>query len=90
MRDEIEQYLWRSGLVRQSVDRLRPALPRWERLLRAEGVTSIPRLPPRSYSQAESHAHNVLNLLIHQASLLRDKSGEHHLRNLTRIRPYKA
>jgi hypothetical protein len=80
MREELIEYLWRSGLVRQSV----------ERLLREEGVKSVPKLPSRSWSHEESHAHNVLNLLIQQSSPRRDKSSEHRLRNLTRIRPYKS
>jgi hypothetical protein len=90
MREELIEYLWRSGLVRQSVDRLLPDLGRWERLLREEGVKSVPKLPTRNWSHEESHAHNVLNLLIKQSSLGRDKSSEHRLRNLTRIRPYKS
>ena len=89
MVDDIERYLWRSGWVRQSVEAVRPDLPRWANRLRGRGVTSIPQLPSRSWSWQESRAHNELNLLMRQASSVRDASFEHGLRNLTGIRPYK-
>lgn len=88
--DEIVRYLWRCGLVRQSVERLVPALSRWEQFLRAQGVHAIPRLPSRSWSASESRAHNLLALLIHQSSQQRDSASEHQLRNLAGVRPYKA
>ncbi len=89
MQDAIVHYMYRSGWVHQSVEKVRPELPRWERQLRLWGISAIPPLPSRSWSHAESRAHNLLNLLMKQASQDRDKSFEHHLRNLTRIRPYK-
>lgn len=90
MLDDIVRYLWRCGLVAQSVQRLLPELPRWERYLRSMGVDAIPALPSRSWSARESHSHNLLTLLIDQSSLVRDASAEHHLRNLTGVRAYKA
>ena len=90
MQDDIVNYMRRSGLAPQSVEAVRPDLPRWETQLRSWGVTAIPRLPSRSWSHAESRAHNLLNLLIRQGSLERDKSFEHYLRNLSpEVRPYK-
>jgi hypothetical protein len=88
--DDIVRYLWRCGLVRQSVERLAPELPRWERFLRSQGVDAIPPLPSRSRSARESRAHNLLALLIDQSSLVPDGAKQHHLRNLTRVRPYKS
>ena len=89
MQEEIVRYLWRSGLVVQSVRALLPFLPRWERRLRSRGIAAIPSLPSRTWSHQEARAHNELNLLIRQASIKRDKSIEHQLRNLTRTRRYK-
>lgn len=89
MQADIIKYMYRSGWVFQSVEAVRPKLPRWERLLRTSGVTAIPTLPSRSWSAADSRAHNMLNLLMRQASKDRDKPLEHGLRNLTRVRPYK-
>lgn len=86
---EIVDYLRRSGWVQQSVERVLPDLPRWERHLRSRGVTAIPHLPSRSWSPANSRARNELILLMMQASQERDKSREHAHRNLTRVRPYK-
>jgi hypothetical protein len=90
MIDEIVDYLRRSGWVAQSVDAVLPDLPRWLRRLRSRGVTSIPQLGARSsWSPSASRAHNELNLLMRQASRVRDASLEHQLRNLNRTRPFK-
>jgi hypothetical protein len=90
MQDDIVNYLRRSGLAHQSVEAVRPDLPRWERHLRSRGVTVIPHLPSRPWSPANSRAHNELTLLMMQAHRERDGSREHEHRNLTRIRPYKS
>jgi hypothetical protein len=90
MVEDIVEYLRRSGWVQQSVEAVRPDLPRWERHLRSRCVDAIPALPSRSWSPANSRAHNELVLLMMQAHKDRDKSREHKHRNLTRIRPYKA
>ncbi len=90
MRDDIIDYLRRSGWVTQSVEAVLPEIPRWERHLRSRGVETIPRLGARSWSAAEARAHNELNLLMRQASRKRDSAVEHDLRNLTGIRPYKT
>lgn len=89
MIDEIVRYLWRNGWVPQSVERVLPNLPRWERLLRSLGVTEIPRRG-QPWSAGRSWAENHLNLLMRQASVERDPAIEHKLRNLTQIRPYKT
>ncbi len=89
MRDQLIGYLRRSGWVSQSVDAVMPELPRWERHLRKRGIATIPMLGARSWSPAEARAHNEINLLMRQASRKRDPAFEHHLRNLTAIRPYK-
>jgi hypothetical protein len=89
MVEEIIGYLRRSGWVQQSVDAVLPDLPRWERHLRSRGVDAIPALPSRSWSAANSRAHNELVLLMMQTKKDRDKAREHEHRNLTRIRPYK-
>jgi hypothetical protein len=90
MQDDIVRYLWRSGWVRQSVERVLPDLPRWERHLRSRGITAIPPLPSRSSASAESRHHNELSLLMRQGSMVRDPTIEHQLRNLTGTRPYKT
>jgi len=88
--DDLVGYLWRCGLVAQSVQRLLPDLPRWERFLRGQGVAAIPPLPSLSWTARESKAHNLLALLIDQSSLVPDAAKQHHLRNLTGVRPYKT
>jgi hypothetical protein len=90
MRDEIIHYLRRAGWVTQSVEAVLPELPRWERRLRSRGVLAIPELGVRDYSPAAARAHNEINLLMKQASGVRDAESEHALRNLTRVRPSKA
>lgn len=85
MSDDIEAYAWRSGLVRQSVEALRPLLPRAERWLRSMGVQAVPSRP----GQGPARAENLVNLFIRQAAAVRDSQGEHALRNLTGIRPFK-
>jgi hypothetical protein len=90
MQDAIVKYMYRSGWVYHSVELVRPDLHRWERQLRSWGVTAIPPLPSRSWSHADSRAHNLLNLLMRQASRKRDQSSEHYLRKLSpEVRPYK-
>jgi hypothetical protein len=89
MVEDIVEYLRRSGWVQQSVEAVRPDLPRWERHLRSRGVNAIPALPSRSWSAANSRAHNELVLLMMQAKKDRDQAREHEHRNLTRVRPYK-
>jgi len=89
MQGQIERYLWRSGWVRQSVERVLRDLPRWERHLRSRGITEIPHRGSRSWSPTKSRADNELNLLMRQAARDRDASIEHQLRNLTRIRQPK-
>ncbi|MHB8501297.1 MAG: hypothetical protein ACYDHE_10190 [Candidatus Acidiferrales bacterium] len=89
MGEQIIGYLRRSGWVSQSIDAVMPELSRWERHLRRRGIETIPMLGTRSWPPAEARAHNEINLLMRQASRDRDSAFEHHLRNLTAIRPYK-
>jgi len=89
MIDDIIWYLRRSGWVPQSVEAVRPDLPRWVRRLRSRGVTAVPALPSHGWSSENSRAHNELNLLMRQAAIVRDAALEHELRNLTGTRPYK-
>jgi hypothetical protein len=90
VREAIIEYLRRSGWVPQSVEAVLPNVPRWERQLRVRGIDAIPRLGVPAPSAAEARAHNELNLLMRQASQHRDAALEHHLRNLTGVRPYKS
>jgi hypothetical protein len=85
MRDDIVAYMWRSGLVRQSVEAAMPLIPRWERYLRSVGIDAVPRRP----GQGPARAENLLNLLIRQGSRVRDARIEHMLRNQTGVRPHK-
>lgn len=84
MVEAIRDYLRRSGWVAQSVAAVEPDLPRWVKRLRARGVTAIPRLGVLGWSPAASRAHNELNLLMRQASLVRDAELEHRLRKSDR------
>ena len=77
--------MWRSGLVRQSIEAIRPLLPRGERWLQSLGIDAVPRRP----GQRPARAENLLNLFLRQAATVRDAEVEHGLRNLTGIRPFK-
>ena len=70
-----------------SVDACRPRFPRWRSRLAVLGVEGLPPFP--ATTSAEVAATNDLLLLIKQGANTRDPSGEHNLRNLTAIRPYK-
>jgi hypothetical protein len=94
MIDAIIEYLYRSGYTPQSVESLRPDLPRWVRRLQARGVGQVPSLPvteERSWDPVDAAAHNELNLLMLQAASdhARNRALAHHLRNLTRVRGFK-
>ena len=68
--EDIEDWLYVSGLMAPSVEALRLDFPRWRRYLGERGVTEIPsRL---SADPAHADATNVLCLLARQASLVRD------------------
>jgi hypothetical protein len=83
---EIEAYV-RRYWVPQSVQRVRTKFPAWAEQLRGWGVTRIPRRgEPRSHQG--TLAINLLNMLMRQGSLERDRAFEHHLRDLTGIRPH--
>jgi hypothetical protein len=85
--DEIERWLYHSGLTAPSVEALRRHFPRWRRYLTERGVTEIPS--PLSADPVDTDPSNVLCLLVRQASLVRDPAMEHNLRNLVGVRPYK-
>jgi hypothetical protein len=86
--EDIERFLLHSGFTEPSLEAVRPYFPRWKRWIHSLGVTRIaPLLSPSG--PTDDHAANLLILLAKQASLQRDQASEHHLRNLTGIRPYK-
>jgi hypothetical protein len=94
MIDAIVDYLYRSGYTPQSVESLRPVLPRWVRRLQARGIAEVPSLPvteERSWDPVHAASDNELDLLMLQAAP--DGAGDevlaHHLRNLTRVRDFK-
>lgn len=87
----IELFLVNSGFAAQSLDAVRPDLPRWLDYLHQRGVTHIPTAPWR-VGPADTLAVNLLSQLALQASPRTDDvatSMAHNLRNLTNTRPYK-
>ncbi len=91
--DDLEWYLRRRvGLVAQSVEKLRPKLPRWLRRLQLEyGFLSMPRYPYEGWTQHQvATFDNVMSLMLKEDKK-NDSKGAHHLRNLIRLpgRPYK-
>jgi hypothetical protein len=82
----IESFAYRSGLVYQSVEALRPEFPRWVRYLRQHGVRQIPASP----LTGDGYASSLLSLLIRQGSAVRDARFEHNLRDITGSGPTKA
>ena len=90
MRADIIDYLVRSGWVYQSIEAVKPDLPRWEARLRERGVRTISRLPSGNSTPAEAQAHNELNLLMLQVRPDRGGSLGHDLRNLTHVRRHKS
>jgi hypothetical protein len=85
--ERIEQFLLNSGLVAQSVEALRPKFARWARYLHEQGVEEIPTSPWAAY--ADPHGVNLLCKAVKEVALVKDSSGAHELRNLTRVRPCK-
>lgn len=71
-----------------SVEAYRRAFPRWRARLISLGVDRVPPFP--AYSSADVRATNHLTLLIKQGAAVRDPAGEHNIRNLTGVRPYKG
>ena len=86
--DDLIRFLISSGCVSQSVERLRPELPRWERWLQKRGHAAVPDLRnARWWTWAEIRAGNDVNLLMNQAA--GNQPMGHMLRNLTGVRRYK-
>jgi hypothetical protein len=90
MQEAIVHNLHRSGWVAQAVQAVLPELPRWERRLRDRGIMYV----SHRFRHGPGHGlspklFNELNLLMGQASTIRDPSLEHQLRNLTGVRPFK-
>ncbi len=78
-----------SGLTPQSIDRLRPVLPRWARHLQHAGFVAVPDLRyGATWSADDIRTSNRINLQLSQAA--KNESVAHSLRNLTRVRPYKV
>ncbi len=87
--DDIEHWLYCSGLITPSVDSLRSAFPRWRRQLLARDVARIPS-SPWSADARDTLANNMLSLFVRQASSERNAEIEHNLRDLVGVRPYKG
>jgi hypothetical protein len=90
-KDRIELFLVNSGFAAQSLDAVRPDLPRWLRYLRERGVTYIPTSPWTSGPHAL--AANLISQLALQASPRKDsiaRATRHHLRDLTGTPPCKG
>jgi hypothetical protein len=88
--EEIDDFLRQSGFTEPSLEAIRGGYPRIRRYLESLGVTRIaPLLAPAG--AADDRAASLLCLLAKQAmdDDRRNKASEHHLRNLTGIRPYK-
>ena len=88
---DLEHYAFRRlGLVTQSVDNLRPKLPRWRRRLEGLGFAEVPQFPYQGWAPSRvAQFYNLMALWLKQAAK-NDPSGAHGLRNLTRTRPFKA
>lgn len=87
--EALDNFLLMSAHTWPSVEALRPEYARWRRWLESEGFDEVP--PLRTQDPKGADAINHLCLLAKQASKNRDDpAGEHHLRNLTRVRPWKS
>lgn len=90
--DDLERYaVRRFGLVAQSIERLRPKLPRWIRTLHAYGFRAMPRYPYDGWSpRAVALFDNVMAMMLKQ-DVKNDPEGAHRLRNLIGLpgRPFK-
>ena len=73
---DIEAYLYRSGLIGQSVANMRPFFPRWRRQLLKNGIDRI--------SLHDARANNLMTLFVNEAMPLehQDKEKMHNLRNI--------
>lgn len=93
--DALIEYIFWSGYGLQSVDAMRPQVPRGVSWLRAMGVTRSPLHGTSNLSHYEAaRSHNLINLWLLQARPTRDTAAEHEMRNLlvglgTGVRPYK-
>lgn len=91
--DDLEWYaVRRLGLVAQSIERLRPTLPRWLRTLHAYGFRTMPRYPYDGWSpRAVALFDNLMAMMLKQEAK-NDPAGAHHLRNLVGLkgRPFKT
>jgi hypothetical protein len=85
---DFEQFLFDSAVTELSMPALRPLFPRWRSFLLSKGIPAIPS--PRSTAPADARAVNLMSLLVKQAMLERNSAGEHALRDLTLVRPYKG
>ena len=91
---DLERYaIRRLGLVAQSVEQLRPKLPRWLRRLREEyGFESVPTYPYERWPIHRVALFDNLMALWLKQDARNDSKGAHNLRNLIGLpgRPYKV
>jgi hypothetical protein len=85
--DEIRRWILHSGVGASSPALLEPDLPRWERRLRAKGITIV--TPPTFRGPHDRRADDWLSLWVMQRMAVRDAAREHALRNHTGTRQYK-
>lgn len=87
--EQFEHFLFsHCGMTAPSVVEYRAQFPRWRRRLASLRIDRLPPFP--AFSPPDVAATNHLLLLIKQGAKFRDPAGEHNLRDLTRVRPYKG
>lgn len=84
----LERFLTFSGFTESALRLARPKYGRWLRQLAGRGVSRIPG--PGAQAPEDAYASNLICLMIKQGSPERTATGEHELRNLTEVRPFKA
>jgi hypothetical protein len=85
---DMESYLLSSGFSAQSMERVWPHFPGMRRQMHQRGFARVPR-PLSSSGPDDDQATTLFMLFVKQAMDpgVRDASSEHHLRNVTGVRP---
>lgn len=92
---DLLDYMRWSSYFPQTVEAMRPQIPRAIDWLAEMGVTESPLRHRERWATVESaRAHDLLNLWLLQSRPTRDKAAEHEMRNLLArlgagVRPYK-